>query len=142
MILKFLFKDRSMGSLRAMNLELTQANKELSQRINRIDDEYKVEISRNNELVESFKMQMEKMRSQCEEKDKEISKLSDTVRKQIEERIELSSTIDQLKNPDDNEVIMLPITSRLKAASLPVRLSKPLIGHISMLHLLKIFSAY
>ena len=58
-----------------------------------------------------------------EEKDKEIFKLSDTVRKQIEERIELSSTIDQLKNPDDNEVIMLPITSRLKAASLPVRLS-------------------
>ena len=112
-----------MGSLRAMNLELTQANKELNQRINQIHDEYKTEISRNNELVESFKMQTEKMRTQCEEKDKEIFKLSDTVRKQIEERIELSSTIDQLKNPDDNEVIMLPITSRLKAASLPVRLS-------------------
>ena len=109
-----------MGSLRALNLELTQANKELNQRINRIDDEYKIEISRNNELVESFKMQADKMRTQCEEKDQEIFKLSDTVRKQIEERIELSSTIDQLKNPDDNEVIMLPITSRLKAASLPV----------------------
>lgn len=109
-----------MGSLRALNLELTQANKELNQRINRIDDEYKIEISRNNELVESFKMQADKMRNQCEEKDKEIFKLSDTVRKQIEERIELSSTIEQLKNPDDNEVIMLPITSRLKAASLPV----------------------
>ena len=109
-----------MGSLRALNLELTQANKELSQRINRIDDEYKIEISRNNELVESFKMQADKMRTQCEEKDKEIFKLSDTVRKQIEERIELSSTIEQLKNPDENEVIMLPITSRLKAASLPV----------------------
>ena len=109
-----------MGSLRALNLELTQANKELSQRIDRIDDEYKIEISRNNELVESFKMQADKMRTQCEEKDKEIFKLSDTVRKQIEERIELSSTIEQLKNPDDNEVIMLPITSRLKAASLPV----------------------
>ena len=40
-----LFKDRSMGSLRALNLELTQANKELNQRINRIDDEYKIEIS-------------------------------------------------------------------------------------------------
>ena len=109
-----------MGSLRALNLELTQANKELNQRIERIDDEYKIEISRNNELVESFKMQADKMRTQCEEKDKEIFKLSDTVRKQIEERIELSSTIEQLKNPDDNEVIMLPITSRLKAASLPV----------------------
>jgi len=109
-----------MGSLRALNLELTQANKELNQRIDRIDDEYKIEISRNNELVESFKMQADKMRTQCEEKDKEIFKLSDTVRKQIEERIELSSTIEQLKNPDDNEVIMLPITSRLKAASLPV----------------------
>jgi len=109
-----------MGSLRALNLELTQANKELNQRINRIDDEYKIEISRNNELVESFKMQADKMRTQCEEKDQEIFKLSDTVRKQIEERIELSSTIEQLKNPDDNEVIMLPITSRLKAASLPV----------------------
>ena len=109
-----------MGSLRALNLELTQANKELSQRIDRIDDEYKIEISRNNELVESFKMQADKMRTQCEEKDKEIFKLSDTVRKQIEERIELSSTIEQLKNPDENEVIMLPITSRLKAASLPV----------------------
>ena len=111
-----------MGSLRALNLELTQANKELNQRIERIDDEYKIEISRNNELVESFKMQADKMRTQCEEKDKEIFKLSDTVRKQIEERIELSSTIEQLKNPDDNEVIMLPITSRLKAASLPVSL--------------------
>ena len=109
-----------MGSLRALNLELTQANKELNQRIDRIDDEYKIEMSRNNELVESFKMQVDKMRTQCEEKDKEIFKLSDTVRKQIEERIELSSTIEQLKNPDDNEVIMLPITSRLKAASLPV----------------------
>ena len=109
-----------MGSLRALNLELTQVNKELNQRIDRIDDEYKIEISRNNELVESFKMQADKMRTQCEEKDKEIFKLSDTVRKQIEERIELSSTIEQLKNPDDNEVIMLPITSRLKAASLPV----------------------
>ena len=109
-----------MGSLRALNLELTQANKELSQRIDRIDDEYKIEISRNNELVESFKMQADKMRTQCEEKDQEIFKLSDTVRKQIEERIELSSTIEQLKNPDENEVIMLPITSRLKAASLPV----------------------
>ncbi len=109
-----------MGSLRALNLELTQANKELNQRIDRIDDEYKIEISRNNELVESFKMQADKMRTQCEEKDKEIFKLSDTVRKQIEERIELSSTIEQLKNPDGNEVIMLPITSRLKAASLPV----------------------
>ena len=109
-----------MGSLRAWNLELTQANKELNQRINRIDDEYKIEISRNNELVESFKMQADKMRTQCEEKDQEIFKLSDTVRKQIEERIELSSTIEQLKNPDDNEVIMLPIASRLKAASLPV----------------------
>ena len=109
-----------MGSLRALNLELTQANKELNQRIERIDDEYKIEISRNNEIVESFKMQADKMRTQCEEKDKEIFKLSDTVRKQIEERIELSSTIEQLKNPDDNEVIMLPITSRLKAASLPV----------------------
>ena len=109
-----------MGSLRALNLELTQANKELNQRIDRIDDEYKIEMSRNNELVESFKMQADKMRTQCEEKDKEIFKLSDTVRKQIEERIELSSTIEQLKNPDDNEVIMLPITSRLKAASLPV----------------------
>ena len=109
-----------MGSLRALNLELTQANKELNQRINRIDDEYKIEISRNNELVESFKMQADKMRTQCEEKDQEIFKLSDTVRKQIEERIELSSTIEQLKNPDENEVIMLPITSRLKAASLPV----------------------
>merc|ERR1719447_185514 len=112
-------QDRSMGSLRALNLELTQANKELNQRIDRIDDEYKIEISRNNELVESFKIQADKMRTQCEEKDKEIFKLSDTVRKQIEERIELSSTIEQLKNPDDNEVIMLPITSRLKAASLP-----------------------
>lgn len=111
-----------MGSLRALNLELTQANKELNQRIERIDDEYKIEISRNNELVESFKIQADKMRTQCEEKDKEIFKLSDTVRKQIEERIELSSTIEQLKNPDDNEVIMLPITSRLKAASLPVSL--------------------
>ena len=111
-----------MGSLRALNLELTQANKELNQRIERIDDEYKIEISRNNEIVESFKMQADKMRTQCEEKDKEIFKLSDTVRKQIEERIELSSTIEQLKNPDDNEVIMLPITSRLKAASLPVSL--------------------
>ena len=111
-----------MGSLRALNLELTQANKELNQRIERIDDEYRIEISRNNELVESFKIQADKMRTQCEEKDKEIFKLSDTVRKQIEERIELSSTIEQLKNPDDNEVIMLPITSRLKAASLPVSL--------------------
>ena len=64
-----------MGSLRALNLELTQANKELSQRIDRIDDEYKIEISRNNELVESFKMQADKMRTQCEEKDKKIFKL-------------------------------------------------------------------
>merc|ERR1712168_876064 len=71
-------QDRSMGSLRALNLELTQANKELNQRIERIDDEYKIEISRNNELVESFKMQADKMRTQCEEKDKEIFKLSDT----------------------------------------------------------------
>ena len=109
-----------MGSLRAMNLELTQANKELNDRINRLDEEYKIEISRNNELVESFKNQAQIIQNQCEVKDKEIYKLSDTVRRQIEERIELTTTIEQLKKPDDNEVIMLPITSRLKAASLPV----------------------
>ena len=46
--------------------------------------------------------------------------MTNNFRKQIEERMEMQKTLDGLRNPADGETILLPIASRLKAASLPV----------------------
>ena len=110
-----------MGSMRAKNVELVQLNVDLEQQIADITKKAETSQSQIEKNHQIYEEQMKSLTQQNATKDAEILKLSETVRKQIEERIELQSTLEKLKKPGDNEVILLPITSRLKAASLPVK---------------------
>ena len=110
-----------MGSMRAKYVELVQLNVDLEQQIADITKKAETSQSQIEKNHQIYEEQMKSLTQQNATKDAEILKLSETVRKQIEERIELQSTLEKLKKTGDNEVILLPITSRLKAASLPVK---------------------
>jgi len=131
-----------MGNIRAKNVELERANTELQERIDELSVKLGLEIKESKEETSRLENNNTSLKKRMGELNEEILKLSDTiritfkniftctcnmyitifVRKQIEERMELQQTVENMKNPAENEVILLPIASRIKAASLPVNI--------------------
>ena len=127
-------QDCSIGELRARLAELETGQMQHENTVEDLRRRLEVAEEASSTKAENAIKEQSTNREQLNAKDEQITKLSDTIRfvaqfshflnfsfsKQVEERMELQATVEQLKNKGDGEVIMLPIASRLKAASLPV----------------------
>jgi len=112
-------QDCSIGELRARLAELETGQVQQENTVEDLRRRLEVAEEASSTKAENAIKEQSTNREQLNAKDEQITKLSDTIRKQVEERMELQATVEQLKNKGDGEVIMLPIASRLKAASLP-----------------------
>jgi len=118
-------QDINIGNLKSQMIQLTRDKTRLESSVQNAEEQM-ASIKRDHE---SYLEQMNQRQNATQERlakiEEENEKLLETIRQQIDERADLQRTLDSLKDPKaEKEVILLPVASRLKAASLPP-LEKP-----------------